>query len=530
MEYWKNLSLSKKLYAVMSIMGFAIVLELLTLIFAMNTLSALRGYVGGEGQWSKGQKDAVIALQNYVITHDERYYQIFLERIRVPLIDKVARDEMDRPDMDYLKASRNMQEGLIHPEDVPGMIRLYRRFSSFDYFQRSVEKWKEGDEQIERLVNVAKSISEDIKRNPQINSEVVRKRIRTISDLNASLTNSEDIFSDSLGKASRWYERVLLTSLVLVIMTIMGIGYFLAVLFNRDVTKGFKELIDAAREVGKGNLDTAIPVRSRDELGELAESLNLMTENLKHQKSELKIRDEFLSLASHELKTPLTSLKLQIQMRKRRMEKESEHGESSEKLLRLLESEEMHINRLVKLIEDMLDISRIRKGKFVLNVDKVDLVSLTKNVIQMLDNQAAECNCSIEMEAPSQVIGEWDNYRLEQMMVNLFTNAMKYGNESKIICKIKESEKFVEFSVSDQGIGIEEDDKERIFEQFERAENSKIRSGLGLGLYIVKQIIVAHQGEIKVESEIGKGATFLIKLPRTSSEKETYSAPFSGSI
>lgn len=208
----------------------------------------------------------------------------------------------------------------------------------------------------------------------------------------------------------------------------------------------------------------------------------------------------------------------------------SEHDQSSDNLLRLLENEELHVNRLVKLIEDMLDISRIRKGKFILNVDKIDLVSLTKNVIQMLETQAAESKCTIELEAPEQVIGVWDFYRLEQMIVNLFTNAMKYGNESRILCKIKESKDFVEFSISDYGIGVAEEDKERIFEQFERAENSKIRSGLGLGLYIVKEIVMAHHGEIKVESEIGKGATFIVKLPRNLKAIEAYSAPFSGSI
>lgn len=513
MEFWKNLSLSKKLYAVMGIMGFVIALELLTLIFAMNTLSSLRGYVGGEGQWSKGQKDAVIALQSYAMTHEEKYYQVFLERIKVPLTDKAAREEMDRPDMDLQFVSRKMQEGMIHPEDIPGMINLYRRFSSLDYFQQSVDKWKEGDKQIDRLVRLAGNISEDIKQNPRINYDVVKRRLTSIAEINAALTTSEDIFSESLGKVSRWYERVLIISLVIVILTIISIGYFLAVLFNRDVSKSFKELIEAAREVGEGNLDTTIPVRSRDELGELAVSLNRMAGNLKQQRSELNIRDEFLSLASHELKTPLTSLKLQIQMRKRKMIKGSENDQTSENLLRLLENEELHVNRLVKLIEDMLDISRIRKGKFVLNAEKVDLVHLTKNVLQMLENQFAEHNCKVEVEAPKEVIGKWDNYRLEQMMVNLFTNAMKYGNGSQVICKIKECQDFAEFSIADQGIGIDNRDKERIFEQFERAENSKIRSGLGLGLYIVKQIVMAHEGEITVESELGKGSTFIIKLP-----------------
>lgn len=512
-QLWKNLSVSKKLYAVVGIMAFLIALELFTLIFAMNTLSGVRGYIGGEGQWSKAQKDSIIALQSYAITHDENYYEIFQSRMKVPLGDKRTRLEMNKSDMDYEVAFQGMVDGKLHPHDIPDAITLYRRFYFVPYFANAIQRWVDGDEQIEHLSTLAQKLHADIQKNPKADLETVKRMLNDITELNNKLTKAEDSFSASLGEASRWLEDLLHLTLIVVVVSVSSLGLFLTILFGRELTKSLNVLINAAREVGKGNYNLAIPVRTGDELGELSESLNGMVRSLRQQKTAVNIRDEFLSLASHELKTPLTTLKLQIQMRKRNMEKGDFTVFEPEKMKRHLDNEDAQLNRLVRLVEDMLDISRIRVGKFSLRIEDVDMVQLVKDAIQRLEMQIKESKCEILLDAPETLSGQWDSYRLEQVFVNLLTNAMKYGRQGKIVFKVVSDNEHVEISVSDQGIGISEEDQERIFQQFERAVSSSEASGLGLGLYIVKQIITAHQGEIRVKSEPGKGSVFTVRLP-----------------
>lgn len=517
-QLWKNLSVSGKLYAVVGIMGFLIALELFTLIFAMNTLSAVRGYIGGEGQWSKAQKDAIIALQSYAITHDEDYYEVFLSRIKVPLGDKVTRLEMNKPDMNFDIAFNGMVQGNIHQRDIPGMIDLYRRFHFVSHLQNAINRWIDGDEQIAHLLNLGHKLHEDIQRNPNADLETVKRMLNDINELNIKLTHAEDSFSASLGDASRWLEELLHMTLILVVVSVSSFGLFLTFVLGRELKKSLNVLINAAREVGRGNYNLVIPVRTGDELGQLSESLNGMVTSLRQQKTAVNIRDEFLSLASHELKTPLTTLKLQIQMRKRNMEKGDLSAFEPEKMKRHLENEDAQLNRLVRLVEDMLDISRIRVGKFSLRIEQVDIVQLARDVIQRLEVQIRESRSEIELVAPESLSGEWDSYRLEQVFVNLLTNAMKYGRQGKITLSIVPNIDYVEMSVADQGIGISESDQDRIFQQFERAVSSSEASGLGLGLYIVKQIITAHQGEIRVQSEPGKGSIFTIRLPLVTRE------------
>lgn len=517
-QLWKNLSVSGKLYAVVGIMGFLIALELFTLIFAMNTLSAVRGYIGGEGQWSKAQKDSIIALQSYAITQDENYYKAFLERIKVPQGDKVTRLEMNKPDMNYDIAHKGMIEGNIHEKDIPGMIDLYRRFHFVTHLKSAIDRWVDGDEQIELLLKLGQKLHEDIRNNPKPKMETVKRMLDEIAEINVRLTKAEDSFSASLGNASRWLEELLHMTLILVVVSVSSFGLFLTFILGRELKKSLKVLINAAGEVGKGNYNLSIPVTSGDELGQLSESLNGMVTSLRQQKTAVNIRDEFLSLASHELKTPLTTLKLQIQMRKRNMEKGDFSVFEPEKMKRHLDNEDAQLNRLVRLVEDMLDISRIRVGKFSLRVERVDIVQLAKDVIQRIEVQIRESKSEIELVTPESLFGEWDSYRLEQVLVNLLTNAMKYGRQGKITLSIVPNIDFVEISVADQGIGISESDQDRIFQQFERAVSSSEASGLGLGLYIVKQIITAHQGEIRVESEPDKGSIFTIRLPLVTRE------------
>jgi NO-binding membrane sensor protein with MHYT domain/nitrogen-specific signal transduction histidine kinase len=194
-------------------------------------------------------------------------------------------------------------------------------------------------------------------------------------------------------------------------------------------------------------------------------------------------RDEFLSIASHELKTPLTALKLRSQMRLLALHSGQLATFSTEKFLKIFEDDARQIDRLVRLVEDMLDIARIRTGRFTVNI-------------------RGRCE------------GHWDRFRMEQVFINLLMNAVKYGGGSAIAVDLVESGEEVHLTVRDEGMGIAPENLERIFMRFERAPSSKDISGLGLGLYIARQIVAMHGGEIQVQSQVGQGSTFTVILPK----------------
>jgi len=223
-------------------------------------------------------------------------------------------------------------------------------------------------------------------------------------------------------------------------------------------------------------------------------------------------RDDFMSIASHELKTPLSSLKLQTQLRKKILQKGDVKTFSADRLMKMFIDDERQVDRITHLIDDMLDISRINTGKLSMNFEQLDFCELVEDVIERNLELFAAAACPIKIEVCQPVIGTWDRFRIEQVVTNLFTNAMRYGSGKSVDVKISTDGPRVVIVVKDHGIGIAADDQKRIFQKFERIKGNSV-SGLGLGLYIVHQIVETHQGSIKVESAIGQGSSFTVSLP-----------------
>lgn len=227
----------------------------------------------------------------------------------------------------------------------------------------------------------------------------------------------------------------------------------------------------------------------------------------------VRARDEFLSIASHELKTPLTSLKLQSQLRNRKIEKGKASSFDEPNLKKMFDADAKQIERMTRLIDDMLDISRINTGKLSLQTETFDLTSLVKDLLDRYSGQINDYGSEVKLISSEEITGNWDRFRIEQVITNLLTNALRYGNKRPIMIELKQDGQFAIIKVIDQGIGIAKKNQDRIFERFERAISANDISGLGLGLFIVKQILEMHHGSIKVESALGKGSTFIVDLP-----------------
>ncbi len=227
----------------------------------------------------------------------------------------------------------------------------------------------------------------------------------------------------------------------------------------------------------------------------------------------VRVRDEFLSIASHELKTPLTTLKLQSQIRERFLAKGDFAKFSAENLNKMIRSDSNQINRIVRLVDDMLDIGRINSGKLTLHLESFDLGQMALEVTERMRPQFAAARVELRFHAPQPVKVLADGQRIDQVMVNLLSNALKYGDGKPVSARVLERGGRAVLEVSDHGIGIAQANHELIFGRFERAASGSGISGLGLGLFIVKQILDLHQGHIRVESKLGYGSTFVVDLP-----------------
>ena len=263
-------------------MALLIATELLTLLFAMNTLSAVRSLVHGEGMWSKAQKDAIQNLQQFVITRDKEYLNQFHEDIRVNMGDRQARLELAKPNMDFDVVKQGFVQGKIHADDVPAIVTMLRRFSSVSYLQNAIYQWQEADKLIEEMIAVSKEIDHSIQKGDLSKNEL-HTFLSRITNLNGRLTYRENEFSSTLGAASRWLERLLAILLVCAVITIEGLGLALTISFTTGLSRTLKELSQFAERVGHGNFDYHVAVHSRDELGVLAESLNIMADNLQNE-------------------------------------------------------------------------------------------------------------------------------------------------------------------------------------------------------------------------------------------------------
>ena len=237
-------------------------------------------------------------------------------------------------------------------------------------------------------------------------------------------------------------------------------------------------------------------------------------------------RDEFLSIASHELKTPLTPIRLQLQYLQKRFDEISTQDAKD-----ILKRTESSFDRLTSLVNELLDVSRARTGKLMMRPKELRPKELIEKISRDFAPTLDSTQCPLALNLEDIGEAKWDPARIEQVVLNLLKNAAEYAPGKPITVELRRDSTHEPacalLTVSDQGPGIDTKDQQRIFDRFERATSARHYGGLGLGLYISRQIIEAHGGRIRVESMLGQGATFVIELPLLQSEvtRESNSTP-----
>ncbi len=227
----------------------------------------------------------------------------------------------------------------------------------------------------------------------------------------------------------------------------------------------------------------------------------------------VRARDEFLSIASHELRTPLSSLKLQLELLLRPQAKGGLQSLNADQLRAKLRAADRQVDRLARLVSELMDVSRITAGRLSLELEPIDLAVLAGDVIARLSDDFARTGSKVTLVAPGPAIGRWDRLRTEQVVTNLLANALKFGEGKPIEVAVSVDGPTARLEVTDHGIGIAPDKLPRIFERFERAVPARAYGGLGLGLYIVRQIVQSHGGTVRVDSRPEGGTRFTVELP-----------------
>ncbi len=297
---------------------------------------------------------------------------------------------------------------------------------------------------------------------------------------------------------------------VAVVMLI--IGFIGAVILAQMMTKPIKQMAKGAELIGQGKLDTTIVVKSRDELEGLARDLNKMSSQLKEIDQ---MKSDFLASVTHELRSPLTSLTMYIELFLK-----GAAGELNEKAKKFLTIMEGSNNRLSRFIDDLLDMAKIERGKMEIKKEPLGILPIVSETVQLIKPQADEKNIEVTTDIPDSLpLVFVDGDRTRQIITNLLSNSIKFTPEKgKISVKIQDEKEHLQVSISDTGIGIPPDRIDKIFDKFEQVREVRERikgpKGTGLGLAIVKSLVEAQGGKIRVESEVGKGSTFYFTLPK----------------
>lgn len=295
------------------------------------------------------------------------------------------------------------------------------------------------------------------------------------------------------------------------VLVLSGLGAFLLALgitwiIAKVVSRPMLKMQAATRKIAAGELETRLTIRRDDEIGALSDSINHLAIELQRYRD---TRQEFFANISHELRTPITYLEGYAQVLKKRL---YDTDEEKDKYLDIIHEEAL---RLHHLVDDLFDLAKMEEGKVSLSMKWIDLAEITENAVQKIKLKAGEKSLSFKTEINNNIsLIYGDGMRMEQVLLNLLENAVRYTEKGSISVELDQNGSFIYLAVEDTGIGIPEDEIPYIFERFYRVEKSRSRQhgGTGLGLPIAKKMVELQGGKLLVSSKLGQGTRFELRF------------------
>ncbi len=498
-------------------MALLIAFELLSMLFTTDILSAVRSFVGGEGIWSKAQKDSIQSLHKYAFTSDRKYYLEFQEHLLIPYGDRRARLEMQKPDFNEDEVREGFIQGQIHPDDINGLIRLFRRFHQVSYIKKAITIWSQADALLDELIFAAAKLDVVISQRPRSQARV-EEALLNVDSLNKKLTVLENEFSAVLGEGSRWLEGLLRYLLLFAVLIVESTGLYFTFSFSRNLSRSIKEMSLVAKNVGSGDFSKKVPVQSKDELGQLASTINKMTDDLENSigrrqkaENENQIKTLFLANMSHEIRTPLGIILGLTEALK-------QPDLTSEEQTKFIETIERTGHDLKQIVNDILDISKVEAGYLDIEKTRFSLTQFLEELHSALSAKAVKSDNTLVFETNTEIQSDMvftDRIRLRQILTNILGNALKFTKKGAVKLTWWCLNGQLHFRVSDTGIGITKEQSKQLFQAFSQLDSSTTRQfgGTGLGLFLSRNLAIMLGGNIILEySTPSKGSSFLITV------------------
>lgn len=465
--FFKNIRLSN-VFILLLVVLISCALLICINFFTIKILSANRAYVNGESHYSKGQKDASRHLITYLYTEDSNQWKSFLEEIKVPQGDAIARKALLKSG-DSEVARQGLLTGRNHKDDLDDVVWLFVHFQRVSFLAKAIHEWGQGDELIEQLFNIGQQINTEINQN-QLTPTSQQKFIQQISTISDQLTINERNFSNTLGEGTRKIKSLLVfTNILFILIIVLSVSFYYSIMVKR--------LLVSKKEIEVKN------------------------ENLTTVNHEL---DRFVYSASHDLRSPITSLKGLIEI--------AQLEDDIDQIKSYLGLMHQSLIKQDQFIIDIIDYSKNKRKQVV--IEPVSLHQLFDEAISQLMHIENANRITFIKELLIDEI-QSDNLRLKIIISNLLSNAIKYADSNKKEMFITIRTYFVDgfniIEVTDNGIGIKEEFKNNIFEMYFGTNKNK---GTGLGLYIVKEAVGNIHGNISVISKNNVGSKFTVTIPK----------------
>jgi signal transduction histidine kinase len=435
--------------------------------FTIKTLSANRAYINGESHYSKGQKDASRHLITYLYTKDQNQWKLYLEELKVPQGDGLARITLLKAG-DNEVARQALLTGRNKEEDLDDVIWLFDNFKNVSFLAKAIKEWEQGDKLISELFIIGQQINAKIERN-MLTLADQQKYLQIISSISDKLTINERNFSNTLGEGTRQIKSLLIiTNIFFILIIVCSVCLYYSIMVKR--------LIVSKKEIEVKNKNLII---------------------VNHE------LDRFVYSASHDLRSPIISLKGLIEI--------TQLEDDPNQIKKYLNLMDQSLAKQDRFINDIIDYSKNKRYEVVM--EPVSLMEIFDESISQLMHIENANRIKFTKELLIDKI-QSDSLRLKIIISNLISNAIKYADSNKqemnVSIKTYYIDGFHKIEVSDNGIGINDEYKDNIFKMYFGTNKNK---GSGLGLYIVKEAVENIKGNISVSSQSNIGSKFIVTIP-----------------